>query len=372
MAGTIRIMLYASLLTLPAACASGAPKAAAPVVYRSGAPAPAPAPRPAAPPPSRPAAPPASAMAPAADPAAVSSMPSVQEAAGLAPERGMRPGGALKQPRDDPSARLVTVEPGDSLYRLARRHVVNVAALVETNGLTEPYVVKPGQTLSLPAPKIHVVEPGETLYTVSRRFNVETRSLAVMNGLKRPWKVWPGDEIRLPVLARDQWLLDHAEAPVAVAATLRAPASSPETPSAAALYAPAAQGPSTFVWPVAGRILRPFGPLQDGQQNDGIDIEARPEEDLVAAADGSVVYAGDELTGYGNLVLVKHGGGWISAYAYAAALLVKEGDKVVQGQPIARAGAGEAGQPPQVHFELRNGRQPVDPSAHLPSPVTRP
>jgi murein DD-endopeptidase MepM/ murein hydrolase activator NlpD len=299
-------------------------------------------------------------------------MPSVQEAAGLAPERGARPGGVLKQPPDNPAARLVKVEEGDSLYRLARRYVVNVAALVETNRLSEPYIVKPGQTLSLPPPKIHVVEAGETLYTVSRRFNIETRSLAVMNGLKRPWKVWPGDELILPVLSRDQWLLDHAEAPVAVAATLRAPVVAAPAGQGAGLYTRSPDGPSMFVWPVSGQILRPFGPAADGQQNDGVDIAAQPGENLVAAADGTVVYAGDELTGYGNLVLVKHSGGWISAYAYAASRLVREGDAVSQGQPIAKAGAVEGGQAPQVHFELRNGRQPVDPAAHLPSPVTRP
>lgn len=369
MAGSLRIALGASVLTVLGACASGSGEAPAPVVYRSSAPvAPIPSVTRPVPPPARPT-PPASAMAPAADPASVSSMPSVQEAAGLAPERGPRPGGSLKQPKDDPGARRITVEPGDSLYRLATRYIVNVGALIETNALKEPYTVKPGQTLSLPAPKVHVVEPGETLYTVSHRYNVETRSLAVMNGLKRPWKVWPGDELKLPVLARDQWLLDHAEAPVAVAASLRAPAPAPVAPS---LFTPAAGGPSAFVWPVAGPILRPFGPSADGQQNDGVDIGAQPGEALVAAADGTVAYAGDELTGYGNLVLVTHSGGWISAYAYAAALRVKVGDRVTQGQPIATAAGGEGGATPQVHFELRNGRKPVDPALHLPAPVTRP
>lgn len=311
-------------------------------------------------------------MAPVADPASVSSMPSVQEAAGLSPERGSRPGGPLKQPEDDPATRLVTVQPGDSLYRLAGRYIVNVAALIETNGLKDPYVVKAGQTLSLPPPRVHVVEPGETLYTVSRRFNVETRSLAVMNGLKRPWKVWPGDELALPVLARDQWLLDHAEAPVAVAATLRAPAAPGAAPAGAMFYTRKTAEPAMFVWPVDGPVLRPFGPSADGQQNDGIDIGAPPGAQLVAAADGTVVYAGDQLTGYGNLLLVRHSGGWITAYAYAASLLVREGDRVLQGQPVARAVENGQDMVPQVHFELRNGRTPVNPAEHLPALASQP
>jgi murein DD-endopeptidase MepM/ murein hydrolase activator NlpD len=102
-----------------------------------------------------------------------------------------------------------------------------------------------------------------------------------------------------------------------------------------------------------------------GIRNDGINIAAPLGADVDATADGEVVYAGDELLGLGNLVLVKHSGGWVSAYAHADKLLVKVGDQVRQGQPVATAGASGRVSEPQVHFQLRKGKTPIDPSTQL-------
>ena len=100
----------------------------------------------------------------------------------------------------------------------------------------------------------------------------------------------------------------------------------------------------------------------------GMQLERAPEVRLVmsAAAGGEVVYAGNELAGFGNLILIRHPGGWVTAYAHSDALLVKEGDLVKQGQPIASAGATGNASTTQVHFELRKGKEPVDPTQHLP------
>jgi murein DD-endopeptidase MepM/ murein hydrolase activator NlpD len=119
------------------------------------------------------------------------------------------------------------------------------------------------------------------------------------------------------------------------------------------------------LWPVRGRVLASYGPGPDGTHNDGINIGA-PRGAAVQAVDAGVVaYTGNELRGYGNLVLVKHANGWISAYAHCDQLLVKRGEKVTRGQVIARVGStGNVGEP-QLHFELRHGHKAVDPQEFL-------
>jgi len=298
-----------------------------------------------------------------------------------------KPGGPLRQDREAADRRGIEVLRGDSLYEISRRYSVNMRALIETNGLEPPYTLSPGQIVQLPPPNIHVVERGETLYSVSRRYNVDTRSLALMNGLSRPWSVWPGDEILLPALARDAGRVAEYEAypeigagPVSEASTDSSGAPGPislmpgrQKPATAPLSSaaprfvdnPAGASP-TFIWPVSGPILTAYGAGVDGLRNDGVNIGAETGADVLASAAGDVVYAGDELAGFGNLVLIRHPEGWVSAYAHGETLLVSEGDTVMQGQAIARVGATGSAAQPQVHFELRRGKQPVNPEQHLP------
>jgi murein DD-endopeptidase MepM/ murein hydrolase activator NlpD len=320
----------------------------------------------------------------------------IVEAKALQPETGLRPGGPLVQPRDNPSARRIQVLPGDTLYDISRRYSVNMRALIETNRLEPPYSLEPGRTIHLPPQNIHRVERGETLYSVSRRYNVDTRSLALLNNMSRPWTIWPGDELVLPPLARDQSrqyapALVAAKAPVPQPPPVKPPPIKPspartvETPPAvtASIEAPIALTPGSpkpvlppkaatppgaqeFIWPVSGPVLKGFGAGEDGQRNDGVNIAADAGAKVKAAAAGEVVYAGDELVGFGNLILIRHPGGWVSAYAHSDRMLVKEGELVAQGQPIAEAGATGNASSPQVHFELRKGKEPVDPTLHLP------
>jgi murein DD-endopeptidase MepM/ murein hydrolase activator NlpD len=120
-----------------------------------------------------------------------------------------------------------------------------------------------------------------------------------------------------------------------------------------------------FRWPVHGRIISGFGPKTAGQPNDGINV-AVPEGTAVKAADdGVVAYAGNELKGYGNLILVRHQNGFVTAYANASELMVRRGDTVKRGQVIARSGQTGAVTSPQLHFEIRKGATPVDPTQFL-------
>ena len=120
--------------------------------------------------------------------------------------------------------------------------------------------------------------------------------------------------------------------------------------------APAApRGGERFLWPVKGQVISNFGPKKGGLNNDGINIAVPEGTAVKAAEDGTVIYAGNELRGYGNLVLIRHADGWVTAYAHKSDLLVKRGEKVRRGQAIAQAGMTGSVTAPQVHFELRKG-----------------
>jgi murein DD-endopeptidase MepM/ murein hydrolase activator NlpD len=348
----------------------------------------------------------------------------IEEAKSMSAEANGRPGGALRQARDNPGERAIEVQSGDTLYHISRRYSVNMRALIETNDLDAPYALDRGDVIYLPPPNVHVVERGETLYSVSRRYNVDTRSLALLNSMQRPWTIWPGDELLLPPLAREQEravVMPQAAPVIAASAPIVAPQvakpivptspndkpisltnsakgleskpvdkamdktldkpveQKPATVKAAPKPAPAlppappkstpapVAGARDFVWPISGDVLKGFGTSADGIRNDGVNIAASHGAEVKAAAGGEVVYAGSELAGFGNLILIRHPGGWVTAYAHSDALKVKEGDLVKQGQTIATAGkTGNASQT-QVHFELRKGKEPVDPALHLPA-----
>ena len=122
-----------------------------------------------------------------------------------------------------------------------------------------------------------------------------------------------------------------------------------------------------FIWPVHGRIVAAFGTGPQGTHNDGIDIAAREGTPVLAADSGEVAYAGNELRGYGNLILIKHPNGFITAYAHNQTLLVRRGEHVRRGQVIARVGATGTVNQPQLHFEIRLGARPLDPDTYLPA-----
>ena len=151
----------------------------------------------------------------------------------------------------------------------------------------------------------------------------------------------------------------------------------PAPPQAVASAAPAvppppgplpepSHGGNGFAWPVRGSVLVGYGPGANGTQNDGINIAAPLGTPVLAASDGVVAYAGNELRGFGNLILLKHADGWTTAYAHCESISVKRGDRVKRGQPIARVGATGAVVEPQLHFELRRGTRALDPQTYLP------
>lgn len=234
----------------------------------------------------------------------------------------------------------------ESLYDIATAYQIPLRALIEQNRLEPPYALTPGRELELPPPRIHRVARGESFEDVARTYNVDLRSLALLNRMTPPYVVREGEDVVLPALAR-AW-------PAAQAAPVQQPDSPPPSPRAGA----------RFSWPVQGEVISRFGAQPNGRRIDGIEIAAREGTPIGAADAGEVVYAGSDLPGYGTLVLLRHEDGYVTAYGYARRALVREGQRVRAGEPVAEVGRDSAGAA-RVLFQVRRGAAAVDPGPLL-------
>ena len=317
------------------------------------------------------------------------------------------------------------VKKGDTLERIARRMGSEIDDLARINKLKRPYRLQPGQTIRGPGDtaKAYVVARGDTLAEIAQRFGVSVDKLRATNGLRRGAAVAPGRKLRLPAGYRDRGPITVArpgpeprESPVPREVEPREPVTPPPvavetpqpsealpsrpqpyrpparpprpptqtfTPQGAVNGAPTASPPvsdaeitqmgrGVFVWPLQGEVLSGFGSKGQGQRNDGVNIRARLGDPVRAAAAGDVVYAGDQVPGFGNLVLVKHADGWVTAYGHLSRVGVRMQQKVSQGQEVGQAGSSGGVSEPQLHFEVRfaptpqERARPVDPALVLP------
>lgn len=294
---------------------------------------------------------------------------------------GGPPPGIVNAPLHCEAGARYTVQNGDTLSEIAEACGVTTRAMADANGLYPPYEVYAGQELSLPRPSTHTVRRGENLYRIGLRYNVGHLEIASLNGIGPPYAIEVGQELQLPNGASGPVVRSAPPAvrsspprttptrTASVEAPVRLEAADPPPPQprrSAPPPEPEDTGPVTFQWPIRGDIISTFGPKPDGRRNDGVNISAEEGASVRASAPGTVVYAGGELQGYGELVLVRHSGGWVTAYAHNSRLLVAEGDRVTQGQLIAEAGSSGSVDTPQVHFEIRRGVTPEDPMRHLP------
>lgn len=256
------------------------------------------------------------------------------------------------QPEDaqpfDPAnlPRTHRVGPDESLYDIATRYQAPLRALIEQNNLEPPYALTPGRELQLPPPRFHTVARGETFEDVARRYNVDLRSLALLNRMQAPYRVGQGDRVVLPAMAR---AIEIAPPP--------APTPPPGPPPTVA------QG-ARFALPLRGEIVARFGAQPGGVRLDGIEIAGREGDSISAAADGDVVYAGSDLPAYGTLVLVRHADNYVTAYGFARRALVREGQRVRAGQPIAELGERADGRA-RLLFQVRQGSAAIDPAPLL-------
>ena len=276
------------------------------------------------------------------------------------------------------------VRKGDTIAKVADQLDTDVGTLKRLNHL-KGAAVHAGQVLHGPsfAEHIYTAQPGDTLVSIAQRFSVSVASLRAENELsKRVLSVKSGQKVFLPDGYRDR------NAPVEPRATGRYPTpyvpggrDEPTLPTHPIPYAPpggqtppsvapstpgptdaqiSQMGKGRFTWPITGAILSDFGPKAGGQRNDGINIQAEAGAPVRASADGDVVYAGDQVPGFGNLVLIKHADGWATVYAHLSRIDVKNQQKVTQGQQVGQAGNTGGVPEPQVHFEVRYTPSPTD------------
>ncbi len=283
-----------------------------------------------------------------------------------------------------------TVAAGDSLYGIARRFGLPIRAVIDANNLQPPYALTIGQELTVPQAQVHEVVAGDTIYSIARRYDIDRSELVRINNIQPPYTIPLGQKLLLPTPGSAV----HSEpAPQAMeiaytppeAPLPEAPAAAPVPPSPSVASIPKAEPKSrdavraalanlppragSFLWPVQGPLLSSYGAKDGGEHNDGINIAAPRGSPVRAAENGVVAYAGEELRGFGKLLLVKHADGWVTAYAHNEELLVGAGDQVKRGQTIAKVGSSGNVERPQLHFEVRRGTRAVDPQAQL-SPRT--
>lgn len=257
---------------------------------------------------------------------------------------------------------VVTVQKGDTVYGIARANYVDVKTLIEENQLTSPFILSVGQKIRIPKPRYHVVRRGETLYSISRLYGVDTASLALMNDIGPPYMIGSGQKLVLPGRERS-WIrrnvVDRVPLPKAEDKERKGGKAS------TVKLNQHVRSKGRFLWPANGRVVSGFGPIQGGLHNDGINILVPNGAPIFASDDGEVTYVGSELNGYGNLVLIRHSGDWVTAYSHNRRIHVGRGDKVRRGQHIADAGSTGSVDRPQLHFELRKGSKAVDPMDYL-------
>ncbi len=310
----------------------------------------------------------------------------------------------------------VAVERGETLYSIARKHHVPASAIMQVNNIRDASSIRPGQRIVIPrwvsnhrshvasvapppppapparapAPVARAPEPrgtgnvyvaarGDTLIGIARRHGMSLSELARYNHLSPYTKLNVGDRVTVPrgraVVAsrapepkiarpRTEPVATVSSVPTQTARVAKAEPEHVATQNVTKQAEPAGGMPQ-FRWPVKGRIIARFGREPNGTQNDGINLAVPEGTPIKAADDGVVAYAGNELKGYGNLVLIRHSDGYVSAYANASKLLVKRGEQVRRGQVIARAGQTGNVTSPQLHFEIRKGSTPVDPTRYL-------
>lgn len=257
-----------------------------------------------------------------------------------------------------------TIASGESLYGIARKHNVKVAELQEVNGIASVTRIRPGTVIKVPGSA--GASGAKAVAAVPSR--TETAgAVTPIGGGGSPLSIRPriiNGDAGEPAEPKRVASLGPAPRTATDAATTDA---EPKGESAAAASeAPRiAGGSGKFRWPVKGKVIAGFGARPDKSHNDGINISVPQGAEVMAAENGVVAYSGNELKGYGNLILIRHDGGWVSAYGHNDELLVKRGDKIKRGQAIAKAGNTGSVDRPQVHFELRQDSKPVDPLPHM-------
>ncbi|MEO9599709.1 M23 family metallopeptidase [Parasphingorhabdus sp.] len=276
------------------------------------------------------------------------------------------------------------VQPGDTLRGIANKTGAGSQIIAAANGLVAPYIIRSGQRLKITGGRYHAVNSGETGIAIAQAYGAPWREVVALNALEEPYILRVGQKLLLP----DSTPIDPSNMSIEqraaafsldiddiVTGSQPALADSADTgepsewrkaitPNKTVVVSAGFSG--RFLWPVDGSVISSFGSKGGGKVNDGLNIGVAKGTPIRASAGGVIAYSGDEIGVFGGLILINHGSGWVTAYGHADKLNVTRGQEVKAGEVIGLAGESGYVEEPQLHFEIRKDRKPVDPKIHLP------
>ena len=261
----------------------------------------------------------------------------------------------IKYPKiEQKSAEFYKVKKGDNLYSISKKFNISIKKIIKYNKINEPFKIFPNQRIFLPKNTSYKVKKGDTLYSISRKFKSNIYSISKLNKLKNINQIDVGQKILIPeYFSRN---INNPESNKKKKIKLKVK----QVQSNLKL-----SNTQKFIWPIKGEILIKYGSGAPGFFNDGINIKSTLGTVVKASNDGEIIYSGNEIPGYGNLILIKHNKNWITAYAHLDKIETRKGDLVKKGQTIGIVGNTGNVQDIQLHFEIRKGKNAVNPLKHL-------
>ena len=255
-------------------------------------------------------------------------------------------------------SKTIKIYTGDSLYSISKREGVSIRSIIEVNNLEPPFILYEGKELIIPISKIHIVQTGNTLWDIANCYKVSVIEIRSLNNLKIKDKIYKGKKLFIPINEKNRNLRckDTSKLIVNIDKRNKKILNKKNIVS----------NKTDYLWPVKGKILSKYGLLAKGLRNDGINISANKGDPVFASKDGKVVYAGNEIQAFGNLILIKHYDNKTTAYAHLDKIKVKKGQTVKKGEVIAALGNSGKVSKPQLHFELRDSNGPLNPLKYLP------
>ena len=253
--------------------------------------------------------------------------------------------------KEETKSKKIKIVTGDTLDSISKKYKVTKKELIRFNKIKYPYILKPGKFIKIPVSKRYKIKKGDTLYKIAKCSSTNVLEIKNKNTNLNEKKLIVGSVINLPYYSIDNCKLKSKK----ISKRNRSIKKS-------------IKSKEIFIWPVQGSIITYFGKQKGGRKNDGINIISVKGNPVRAAMTGKVIYRGNELLAWGNLIIIKHKNNWTTAYAHLDKLLVKKGEIIKTGDIIASVGATGNVDKSQLHFQVRKNSKPLDPMKFLKKP----
>ena len=248
-------------------------------------------------------------------------------------------------------SKKIEIVTGDTLASISKKYKVTKKELIKFNKIKYPYILKPGKLIKIPVAKRYKIKKGDTLYKIARCSSINISDIKNKNTNINEKKLIVGSIINLPYYS-----------------LVKCKQKNQKIAKKENIKKKSTKSKEIFIWPVQGNIITYFGKQKGGRKNDGINIISVKGNPVRAAMSGKVIYRGNELLAWGNLIIIKHKNNWTTAYAHLDKLLVRKGEIIKTGEIIASVGATGNVNKSQLHFQVRKNSKPLDPIKFLKRP----